>query len=162
MNSLIAYFSILLGIFILWLLAPIIHFGFTDSALHDSGFRIAFSASFLIPYILRLFFSPSRCKPQWRIAVNFLTIAPMIIMPVGVLLSLLDIVVGLLFLLPAVACSVLIIFLWRKAISPEYRSSPARDVYDLGLNELYKEKQPTEKRKIAVALKRFKDDWRLK
>jgi hypothetical protein len=162
MKSLAPYLFIFAGVYILWILGPVINYGLTQSAIHDSGFRIAVSASFLISYFFRLLFPSFRCKKRWRFAVNSLSIIQLVTIPLGAVLCFINLKAGLLFLLLGISCSILVIYFYPRAISPEHKFSPAREIYNQGVEELRKEKDPVERRKLIVALKKWKDDWRLK
>lgn len=148
--------------FMLGLVQPFIREGFTLSALGEASFRLGAEVSILFPCAVAYSHPPSRCPTLWRPVVYVIRITPLILSPVGYATLFINPILGIIFLVVAILLLFALHAIWRKVANPFPHWSPARAVYEEGLQELARETDPRERQKLSMALQRFKDGWRLK
>lgn len=159
--------SIVLGFFY-WLFQPLLVSGLTGDALTKFGFRATFVIAMSYVLYLHLRYPSERCTPKWRGTVYWLGVTALIVTPVGVAVLFISVSGGISFLAVSAACGLALKAIWNRAVDPSVlpapraRSSPAGDIYNEGLTLLERERDPVERKKLALALQRWKDGWRLK
>ena len=159
--------SIVLGFFY-WLFQPLLVGGLTGDALTKFGFRSTFVIAMAYVLYLHLRYPPELCKPEWRGTVYWLGVTALIVTPVGVAVLFINVTGGIGILAVSALCGLVLKAIWSRAVDPTLqparraRSSPAGDIYNEGLSALERETNPAERKKLALALQRWKDGWRLK
>lgn len=153
---------LVIGLFLVFLLEPLLHNGLTSQAFIDVAFRIGVSLSFLVPGLFRILHPTSRCKPSWRGVIYWLPTGALILLPLGFATLFIARPLGVFLLLFGCFLLVVLRLVWNKVSEPIPHASPARDVYNMGLYALARETDPAEKKKLSLALQRWKDSWRLK